>query len=135
MHAKTVLAAFATVSIAHAAVWNITVGQSGLTFSPNQVTAAVGDTLHFVVSPGHSATQAGMVFAANAPTSGQTFAAFQAAAQGKVVSTNSSSTSAAAGASTTGSTPTGPYGNGASVLESKSWMVGVAAFLGGAAMI
>ncbi|KAG9045677.1 hypothetical protein FS837_005861 [Tulasnella sp. UAMH 9824] len=181
MHAKTLLAAFAALPLAHAAVWNITVGQSGLSFSPNQVTAAAGDTLHFIFSPGHSATQstfaapcspmsggadsgimtsagtfdvpvtstdpiwmyckqvghcqAGMVFAANAPSSGQTFAAFQAAAEGKAVSnTGSSSTSAAAAAaSTTKSTSTGAYGNSASALESKGWMVGVAAFVGAAA--
>ncbi|KIO19991.1 hypothetical protein M407DRAFT_142380 [Tulasnella calospora MUT 4182] len=180
MHAKTLLAAFATIPLVHAAVWNVTVGQSGLTFSPNQVTAAVGDTIHFVINPGHSATQntfatpctamsggsdsglvsaastldvmvsstdplwfhcaqvghcpAGMVFAANAPSSGQTFAAYQAAAEGKAA-TGSTSSAAAAAASTTGSTSTGAYGNGAPALESKGWMVGVAAFIGAAAMI
>ncbi|KAG8940694.1 hypothetical protein FRC04_005075 [Tulasnella sp. 424] len=57
MHAKHILAAFATISLAHAASWNITVG-GGLIFTPNQVTASPGDTLHFnFTSPGHSATQ------------------------------------------------------------------------------
>ncbi|KAG8894945.1 hypothetical protein FRB99_000887 [Tulasnella sp. 403] len=129
------LAALVAAPIANAAVWNVTVGQGALTFSPTTATPAVGDTLHFVFAGGnHTATQstfaapcaamsggfnsgyqpvdtggptqptfdvqvnstdpiwvycaqaghcqAGMVFAAN-PTSNQTFAAFQAAAEGK----------------------------------------------------
>ncbi|KAG8963225.1 hypothetical protein FRC05_004905 [Tulasnella sp. 425] len=197
MHAKHILAAFATIPLAHAAVWNITVGGSaGIVFTPNQVTAAVGDTLHFIFGPpSHSATQgtfdapctpmpggfnsgfmptqlepggptfdvlvnstdpiwvhcqqvghcpAGMLFAANAPSSGQTFAAYQAAAMGKSSNANtggSSSSATAAAASTTGSTSSdpyggsGPYGNDASALELNVWMVGVAAFIGAAAMI
>ncbi|KAG8940697.1 hypothetical protein FRC04_005078 [Tulasnella sp. 424] len=59
MHAKHILAAFATIPLAQAAVWNITVGGSaGIVFTPSQVTAAVGDTLHFVFGPpSHSVTQ------------------------------------------------------------------------------
>ncbi|KAG8940696.1 hypothetical protein FRC04_005077 [Tulasnella sp. 424] len=59
MHAKHILAAFATIPLAHAAVWNVTVGgPAGLVYTPSQVTASPGDTLHFIfASPGHSVTQ------------------------------------------------------------------------------
>ncbi|KAG9009161.1 hypothetical protein FRB90_008531, partial [Tulasnella sp. 427] len=152
--AKAVLTTLTVaLPLVNAAVWNITVGGSaGLAFTPDQVTAAAGDTLHFeFASSDHSVTQstfaspcslmangfdsgiqnqasapafdvtvnstdpiwvycktpghcrAGMVFAANAPSSGQTFDAFQAAAEGKSSGTSSgtSSTTATAAATTT----------------------------------
>ncbi|KAG9009160.1 hypothetical protein FRB90_008530 [Tulasnella sp. 427] len=187
MHAKALLTALASLHLANAAVWNITVaGSNGIVFTPNQVTAAPGDTLHFVfASGGHSVTQgtfespctplsggfdsniqsnaganvdipvnstdpiwihckqvghcqAGMLFAANAPSSGQTFDAYQAAATGKSSNTSGSSSSssvAASAATTTGYTSTGAYGNSASPLKPTVWLAGVVAFAAAAAAV
>jgi len=171
----------AVASSANAAVWNITVGGTGLVFTPDTATPAVGDTMHFIFGVGdHSVTQstfaapcsavaggfdsgfqnptsatpptfdlvvnstdpiwihcaqvghcpAGMVFAANAPSSGDTFANFQAAAMGKSVSSSSSTSSAAASASSTtaASAPSSGYGGSSGALASSvpGWIASVA---------
>ncbi|KAG8904978.1 hypothetical protein FRB99_000937, partial [Tulasnella sp. 403] len=57
MFSSLALATLLAVSTVNAAVWNISVGANGLTFSPNTATPAVGDTLHFQFAANHSATQ------------------------------------------------------------------------------
>jgi len=149
---RAVFTLLTLVSAIQAAVINITVAASGLTYTPSNVNALVGDTLHFVWgSDDHTVSQStfqspcspmaggfdsghldvgatydlivnstdpiwihcaekghcptGMVFAVNAPTTGDTYAAFLAAATGKPVATTSvASGSASAAASSTTAT-------------------------------
>jgi len=92
--------------------------------------------------PGHC--QSGMVFAVNAPASGNTYAAFVDAAEGKAApapAAGSSSTpagsssSAAAAATTAASTSNNPYGgtsssSGASALKVSSALAGIVGIAG-----
>jgi plastocyanin len=45
-------------ALAAAKTITVQVGASGLSFSPDSVTAAAGDELNFMISPGHSVAQA-----------------------------------------------------------------------------
>lgn len=54
---RSLLAALALGSIAAAKTVSVDVGESGLAFSPNSITAGVGDEVAFDVYPPHSVTQ------------------------------------------------------------------------------
>lgn len=47
----------ALVSFVDAAMLSVSVGSAGLTYTPNSVTAAAGDTIQFTFSGTHTATQ------------------------------------------------------------------------------
>lgn len=54
MHATTTAAILALTSFTHAAVHTVDVGESGLTFSPQTLNPAVGDTVVFKLYPQHN---------------------------------------------------------------------------------
>jgi plastocyanin len=57
MHSSALLLAPLAALVAAKTI-TVNVGASGLTFSPDSATAAAGDQLNFLISPGHSVAQA-----------------------------------------------------------------------------
>lgn len=73
MYSKSTIALAGSLAVANAAVHTVMVGKGGLNYSPNSLTAAVGDSVEFQFeSQGHSVAQ-GSFDKACSPSGGDAF--------------------------------------------------------------